>query len=100
VWRPEQGHAQHLAPSEVFQRLTVTAIRNLAMTVTLSERSATKVALDEPTREPAQPPRSDRAGEELMKPICADVPPTALRWSPSVLPFTCRFATCSFRVGF
>jgi hypothetical protein len=35
-----------------------------------------------------------------MEPICADVRPTVLRWSPSVLPSTCSFATCNFRVGF
>jgi hypothetical protein len=68
------------------------------MTVTLSERWAAKVVQDGLARQLAERPGSRRAGEELMEPIRADLPPTVLRWSPS-MPATCSFAACNLRVG-
>lgn len=59
------------------------------MTVTLSERCAAKVVADGPKEAPTRRPRNWPAGKELMEPMCADVTPPVLRWSPSSgLPLT------------
>ena len=59
------------------------------MTVTLSERCAAKVVADGP-KDTTDPPTQELAtGKELMEPMCADVTPPVLRWSPSTgLPLT------------
>ncbi len=80
------------------QRVSVTVIRNLAMTVTLSERSAVKVVVDEPT---------GRTGPTVKPPSRGGIDGADLRRctarGPTLVAFAARhskFTSCSFRVGF